>query len=78
MAKLVILGSGGYGRTVADVAEQLGYTIQFLDVSIPDHPLSSFSSYIDENTLLFRHSETTNSVYPGLINSNPQAPNSPH
>ena len=23
--RLVILGSGGYGHTVADVAEQLGY-----------------------------------------------------
>lgn len=49
--RLIILGSGGYGRTVADVAEQLGYTIQFLDDSIPDQPLTSFSSYIDENTL---------------------------
>ena len=28
--KLIILGSGGYGKTVADVAEQLGYTIQFI------------------------------------------------
>lgn len=39
--KLVILGNGGYGRTVANVAEQLGYTIQFLDDSIPDYPLTS-------------------------------------
>jgi len=31
--KLIILGAGGYGRTVADVAEQLGIydTIAFLD-----------------------------------------------
>ena len=31
--KLIILGSGGYGRTVADVADQLGIyeTIDFLD-----------------------------------------------
>ncbi len=28
---LVILGAGGYGQTVADVAEQLGYRVQFLD-----------------------------------------------
>lgn len=48
--RLVILGSGGYGHTVADVAEQLGYNILFLDDSLPEHELSTFSSYIDENT----------------------------
>lgn len=49
--RLIILGSGGYGRTVADVAEQLGYTVQFLDDSIPDHPLSSFSQFISDDTV---------------------------
>ena len=46
--RLVILGSGGYGHTVADVAEQLGYNILFLDDSLPDHPLSSFIDFIGE------------------------------
>ena len=46
--KLIILGSGGYGHTVADVAEQLGYNILFLDDSLPDHPLSSFVNFIGE------------------------------
>ena len=50
MKQLVILGSGGYGHTVADVAEQLGYNILFLDDSLPGHELSSFSSYIDDQT----------------------------
>ena len=50
MKQLVILGSGGYGHTVADVAEQLGYNILFLDDSLPRHELSSFSSYIDDQT----------------------------
>ena len=50
MKKLVILGSGGYGHTVADVAEQLGYNILFLDDSLPGHELSSFSFYIDDQT----------------------------
>lgn len=50
MKTLIILGSGGYGHTVADVAEQLGYNILFLDDANPAHPLSAFSSYIDENT----------------------------
>ena len=50
MKQLVILGSGGYGHTVADVAEQLGYNILFLDDADSAHPLSSFQSYIDENT----------------------------
>lgn len=48
MKKIIILGSGGYGHTVADVAEQLGYNIQFLDDNIPDHPLSSFVDFIGE------------------------------
>ena len=50
MKRLVILGSGGYGRTVADVAHQLGYTTIILDDADPVHPLSSFTSYIDEHT----------------------------
>lgn len=46
--RLVLLGSGGYEHTVADVAEQLGYNILFLDDSFPDHPLSSFVDFIGE------------------------------
>lgn len=50
MKRLVILGAGGYGRTVADVAEQLGYSTIVLDDANPDHPLSSFQSYINSST----------------------------
>ena len=50
MTRLVILGSGGYGRTVADVARQLGYSTIVLDDADPAHPLSSFQSYIDSST----------------------------
>ena len=50
MKRLVILGAGGYGRTVKDVAEQLGYTTIVLDDADPAHPLSSFESYIDPDT----------------------------
>lgn len=50
MKRLIILGSGGYGHTVADVAEQLGYRIVFLDDADSVHPLSTFSIYIDDNT----------------------------
>lgn len=48
--RLVILGSGGYGHTVEDVAIQLGYDCLFLDDSIADHPLSSYYNYIDSDT----------------------------
>lgn len=50
MKTLIILGSGGYGHTVADVAEQLGYKVVFLDDEIPDHPLASFTEYISSTT----------------------------
>ena len=50
MKRLVILGSGGYGRTVADVVYQLGYSTIVLDDADPVHPLSTFSSYIDSST----------------------------
>lgn len=50
MKRLVILGSGGYGRTVYDVAEQLGYSITVLDDSDIEHPLDSFSLYISDDT----------------------------
>ena len=50
MKRLIILGSGGYGHTVADVVEQLGYNILFLDDSLLGHELSRFSSYIDDHT----------------------------
>ena len=48
--KLVILGAGGYGRTVYDLAEQRGYTITVLDDSDKEHPLDSFTFYISDNT----------------------------
>lgn len=49
--RLIILGAGGYGRTVADVAVQLGYEVQFLDDSIIDHPLNSFNEHIAPDTV---------------------------
>lgn len=50
MKRLVILGAGGFGRTVKDVAEQLGYSTIILDDADTAHSLSSFTSYIDDNT----------------------------
>ena len=50
MKRLVILGAGGYGRTVADVAHQLGYSTIVLDDADPAHPLSSFQSYFNFST----------------------------
>ena len=45
---LIILGSGGYGRTVLDVAEQLGYNpIIVLDDADSEHPLASFEAYLN-------------------------------
>ena len=49
--RLVILGAGGYGRTVADVAEQLGYDdIIVLDDALEGKELSTFTQYIADDT----------------------------
>ena len=48
--KLIILGSGGYGRTVYDMAEQRGYLITVLDDADEEYPLASFACYIDDDT----------------------------
>ena len=48
--KLVILGAGGYGRTVQDIARQLNYTTIVLDDADPVHPLASFQTYINSST----------------------------
>lgn len=48
--KLIILGSGGYGRTIYDIAEQLGYSVIVLDDSDQEHLLASFACYIDDDT----------------------------
>lgn len=50
MERPVILGAGGYGRTVRDIAEQLGYSTIVLDDADPGHPLLTFSCYIDEHS----------------------------
>ena len=50
--RLVILGAGGYGRTVADVAEQLGYEdIIVLDDALEGKGLSTFVQFIDDATV---------------------------
>ncbi|MDD6042747.1 MAG: hypothetical protein PUB87_03210, partial [Eubacteriaceae bacterium] len=46
--KLIILGAGGYGNTVADIALQLGYDIVQLDDADTAHPLNSFARYIGD------------------------------
>ena len=41
--RLVILGSGGYGRTLFDIAEQIGYNqIVILDDKDSEYSFSSF------------------------------------
>lgn len=62
MKRLIILGSGGYGHTVADVATHLGYKCVFLDDAIPAHPLSSFTEYIPANLTSTQCDDTAEQV----------------
>ncbi len=48
MKRLVILGAGGYGSVVADVARQLDYEIIQSDDADVKHPLDSYTDYIGE------------------------------
>ena len=57
--RLIILGAGGYGRTVADVAAQTGMydKIRFLDDnSLAEDVIgkcADFSAYADDNTIFY-------------------------
>ena len=59
MKKLIILGAGGYGRTVADLAEQSGRfdTIRFLDDSSAAGDVlgkcGEYEKYLDMDTLFY-------------------------
>ena len=60
MRKLLILGAGGYGKTVADVAQQLGYydKIAFLDDAKASQPgilgnCGEVYSFADNNTEVY-------------------------
>lgn len=70
--KLVILGSGGYGNTVLDIAEQLGYEIvAILDDKDEKHPLSSYKEYINDDTefiVAFGNNEFRLSWYEKIFN----------
>lgn len=50
MKRLVILGAGGYGRAVVDIAQQLSYSTIVLDDVDQAHTLSTFTSYISDDT----------------------------
>lgn len=59
MKKLLILGAGGYGKTVADLAVQLGCyeTIEFLDDGRTGENIigkcGEFAAFADENTQVY-------------------------
>lgn len=46
--RLILLGSGGFGSVVADIALQLGYEIVQLDDADKDHSLDSFARYVGD------------------------------
>lgn len=48
--RLIILGSGGYGHTVEDMAMQLEYDCLVLDDSIHGYSFSTFVNYTDSQT----------------------------
>lgn len=64
--KLIILGSGGYGRTVYDIGEQLDYSITVLDDSDQEHLLDFFSRYIKDETKFISAFGIMSFVYRGL------------
>lgn len=53
--KLIILGAGGYGQTIADIAEQLGYAVSFLDDNLGKamDTCANFAQYIREDICFY-------------------------
>lgn len=55
MKKLIILGAGGYGQTIADIAGQLGYETAFLDDNSEKAMdcCANFAKYIAPDTFFY-------------------------
>ena len=67
MKRLVILGAGGYGSVVADVARQLDYEIIQLDDADVKHPLDSYTDYIGEGMEFILRLGTMHSEWNGFV-----------
>jgi len=63
MSKLIILGAGGHGKVCAEIAEQQGFDVFFLDDKFPDVTLlehwpiigkcNDYGKYLDSNSFFF-------------------------
>lgn len=64
MKRLIILGAGGYGKTIADIARQLGYSdVAFLDDGqIGPNILGKCTDYQ-------RYADSNTEIYPGIGNN---------
>lgn len=64
MKRIIILGAGGYGRTIADMARQLGYREVFFldDGQTGPHILGKCSDY-------GRFADGNTEIYPGIGNN---------
>lgn len=55
--RLIILGAGGYGRTIADIATQLGYSVDFLDDNSDEDAIlgkcADYRKYIDDTSFMY-------------------------
>ena len=70
--KLIILGAGGYGQTIADIAEQLGYEVSFLDDN-SDKAMDTLYKAMDTCANFAQYIDADTSFYPAFGNNEVRA-----
>ncbi len=70
--KLIILGAGGYGQTVENIAEQLGYEVSFLDDN-SDKTMDTLYKAMDTCANFERYIAEDASFYPAFGNNEVRA-----
>jgi len=70
MKKLAVIGGGGHGKVVADIAEQLGWTISFFDAAYPKVTHCGKWSVVGTDDSLYALKNDYDAVFVAIGNNN--------
>jgi sugar O-acyltransferase (sialic acid O-acetyltransferase NeuD family) len=69
MKNLAILGAGGHGKVVADIAQQLGWNIHFFDLAFPEITECGPWEVVGDETSLIKHAAKYDAVFVAIGNN---------